>query len=245
MAEHDATAYGRAAASDYDELYATLGDPEAVADFVDELAAGGAVLELGIGTGRLAFPLLERGIEVHGIEGSPEMAEALRAKPRGEEIPVVVGDFSEVRAERKFAVALLAFNTIFALPDQDAQVRLFENVAAQLEPGGVFVVEAFVIDAVLAHHGERVKPRLLGLDHVELQVMRHDPVEQRIDSVNVHLSDGNVRLVPANHRYASPAELDLMARLAGMRLRERRGGYAGEPFVAASERHVSVYELPA
>src|SRR5688572_15721426 len=163
----DPSAYGRARSSDYDDLYAEL-DPTTAVDLLADLAGDGPVLELGIGTGRLALPLAARGLEVHGIEGSPEMASALRGKPGGQDIPVVVGDFAEVSAGTGFSLAVLAINTVFALPSQDAQVRCFRNVGKHLRHGGRFVVEAWVPDVGAFRNGTAVRPVSLHEERVEL-----------------------------------------------------------------------------
>jgi len=241
----DAAAYGRFAARDYDELYAGL-DPASAVDVLADLADGGPVVEFGIGTGRLALPLAERGLIVHGIDGSPEMAALLQRKPGGAEIPVVIGDFSEVTAGTDFGLAVLALNTVYALPSQEAQVACFRNAARHLRPSGRFVVEAWVPDVGAFRNGTAVRPVQIGERHVELEVARLQPAKQRMVTTKVHISDGEVRLIPANHRYAWPSEMDLMARLAGMRLAYRWEDWQRTEFHDASTAHISVWEkLPA
>lgn len=194
-----------------------------------------------IGTGRIALPLAGRGIEVHGIDASEAMIARLRAKPGGERIPVTVGDFADVAVEGRFRLVYLVFNTLFALPSQDDQVRCFRNVAAHLTDDGVFVIEAFVPDLARFDRGQRTCLNRVTLDEVVLGVSRHDPVHQRVDSQHVLLRADGIRLLPVSIRYTWPAELDLMARLAGLRLRDRWSGWRREPFTAGSGLHVSVY----
>lgn len=211
-----------------------------------DLADGGPVVEFGIGTGRLALPLAARGLIVHGIEGSPEMAALLRQKQGGENIPVVIGDFAEVTAGTDFTLVVLAINTIYALPSQEAQVACFRNAAHHLRPGGRFVVEAWVPDIGAFRNGVAVRPVQIHDQHVELEVARIYPATQTMLTTKVHLSAEGVRLIPANHRYAWPGELDLMARLAGMRLTHRWKSWDRGQFDDASTGHISVWEkMPA
>lgn len=240
-AAFDPTAYGRSAARDYDELHVGLETAAAVDALVD-LAAGEPVVEFGIGTGRLALPLVARGVTVHGIEGSPEMAQVLSGKPGGEAITVVLGDFSEQMCGTDFGLAVLALNTIYALPSQDAQVDCFRNAARHLRLGGRFAVEAWVPDVGAFRNGTAVRPVQVDDGHIELEIARIHPAGQTMSTNKVHLSDDGVRLIPANHRYAWPAELDLMARLAGMRLLHRWEGWGRAPFHDTSTGHVSVWQ---
>ncbi|GIH63848.1 class I SAM-dependent DNA methyltransferase [Microbispora siamensis] len=242
MGEFDASAYGRAIADIYDEMVEHLPTGPAV-ERIFRLAEGGPVLEFGIGTGRLALPLAARGLAVAGVDGSPDMVAILRDKPGGDRIPVTVGDFSEVRVEGRFALVLLAFNTVFALPSQDAQVRCFHNAAAHLRPGGRFVVETWVPDP--AAFRDRTSLRLLSLDEDEVVVeaARLSPAEQFMHTTKLRMTADGLRLLPANHRYAWPCELDLMARLAGMEREHRWADWSGAPFTDDSRGHVSVYRL--
>jgi SAM-dependent methyltransferase len=233
--------YGDRIADTYDELYAETLDTDRAVEALAELAGGGPVLELAIGTGRLALPLAERGLEVHGIDVSERMVARLRAKPGGDAIPVTMGDFAEVPVEREFALIFVAFNTLFGLLTQEDQVRCFVNVAKHLAEGGVFVVEAFFPDLARFDRGQRTQVTQVDANRVMFDASRHDPVEQRIDSQHVVISEDGTRLYPVSIRYAFPSELDLMARLAGLELRERWGGWTREPFTADSGRHVSVY----
>jgi SAM-dependent methyltransferase len=241
MTEHDPASYGRRIADLYD---ATVRDfpTELTVTRLAELAEGGAVLELGIGTGRLALPLAARGLRVAGIDGSAEMVEVLRAKPGGDRIHVVFGDFAEVTVEGSFALVVLVYNTIFALPSQAAQVRCFANAAAHLRPGGRFVIEAWVPDPAAFTDGAAVRVLSVGEDEVLLEAARLHPADQTMRTTKIHLSEGGgVRLLPANHRYAWPAELDLMAELAGLRLEHRWADWARTPWTDTSRSHVSAY----
>ena len=227
----------------YDHRYADRSaEVGPLADFLCARGSPGPVLELGIGTGRLALPLVERGLEVHGIDASRPMVDRLRAKPGGDGLPVVVGDFADVDAlvDGQYRLVFVAFNTLFELESQEAQVRCFSGVSRHLSPGGAFVVEAFAPD--LSRLEEHLSVSMLGTDEVRLQATRHDPLAQRVTGHSMSITDAGVALWPWAIRYASVPELDLMARLAGLRLRERWAGWGGEPFTAASTRHVSVYE---
>jgi SAM-dependent methyltransferase len=247
MKGHDPGTYGTKVGADYDLLYP--GDPletEAAVAALDTLArtgaGGGSILEFGIGTGRLALPLLERGLRVAGIEASETMIAQLRAKPRGNEIDVVAGDFLCALVEGQFSVVLLGLNGIFGPADRDAQIACFRNAARHLEPGGCFVIETFVLRPEQLHGGWWVLPRFVGDEHVELQVCRYDTAAHVLERTMVHLRPDGLRFVKLADRYAWPGELDLMARAAGLRLRCRDGGWRGEPFGPSSSTHVSVYE---
>jgi SAM-dependent methyltransferase len=234
--------YGDRIAGVYDALMAHLPDPGDCVDRLAELAGPGPALELGIGTGRVALPLAARGVAVHGIDASPAMVERLRAKPGGEAIPVTFGDFADVPVEGRYRLVYVVFNTFFALLTQEDQVRCFAAVAGRLAPGGAFLLAGFVPDPTLYSGGQSVRTTEVGLDRARLDLARHDPVAQRVDFQHVVLTEGGLRLYPGSIRYAWPSELDLMARLAGLRLRERWGGWRREPFGADSGQHVSVYE---
>jgi SAM-dependent methyltransferase len=244
VSDFDPTAYGASGIADeYDALYENEWETEPAVDRIVELARGGSVLELGIGTGRLALPLVARGVEVHGVDASPEMVAGLRAKPGGDRIPVVIGNFADADAGRGFSLVVLAVNTIFALPDQEAQVACFANAARHLAPGGAFVVEAWVPDVGAFRHNRRVRPRVMRGDTISIETAELDPVEQMMRTTQAVLSNGSVRLYPADHRYAWPAELDLMARLAGLHREDRWADWGGSPFTGGSEAHVTVYRL--
>ena len=242
--EPDPAAYGRRIADIYDELYATTLPTEATVERLAELAQGGAILELGIGTGRLALPLAQRGVEVHGVDSSPDMVEQLHAKPGGAGIPVTVGDFAAVRLGRRFPLVALPFNTIFAAPSQEAQVDVFRTAAAHLDPGGAFVVEGWVPDLGAFRSGRTVRLLTLSEEHVLLEAASLHVADQTMRTTKVLLTGEGPRLLPANHRYAWPAELDLMAQLAGLTLDERTEDWVGTPFTDTSTTHVSVYRAP-
>ncbi len=235
------SSFDQTAAERYDAVH-QRGDEVAAVELLAGLAAGGPALELAIGTGRIALPLAARGISVDGIDLSPAMVAELRAKPGGDQIPVTIGDFADVPVPGTYRLVFVVFNTLFNLLTQDDQVRCFENVAAHLTDDGTFVVEAFVPSYLhrLRDH-QYVDAEAVGVDVVRLDVGRHDPVAQVLDESHVSLSPAGVRLDPIVTRYAWPSELDLMARLAGLRLKERWGGWSREPFDAASRLHVSVY----
>ncbi|WP_431045828.1 class I SAM-dependent DNA methyltransferase [Streptomyces sp. P1-3] len=208
-------------------------------------APDGPLLELGIGTGRVALPLAARGHDVHGIDASTTMVERLRAKPGGEKLTVSIGDFAEVDHEGEFAVAYVAGGTFFELRTQQAQLRCFAQAARRLLPGGLFVLDAHLPEALAAHAGAGAQTVETANGDPVLRVRRLRPAGQRYTSDYLVFADGLFRHVRVDFRYASPGELDLMAAAAGLRLRERFGGWSGTPFSDTSGYHVSVYELPA
>jgi SAM-dependent methyltransferase len=238
--------FGEQVAARYDESSAEMFEPaavEPVVDFLAALAGSGDALELGIGTGRIALPLTERGVRVHGIDLSEAMVARLRAKPGGEKIGVTIGDFATTTVEGQFALAYLVYNTIMNLTTQDEQVACFQNVGAHLEPGGCFVIEVAVPDLQRLPPGETfrpftVTPTRLGFDE-------YDVVNQGLISHHYRVDGDRLEVNSPPFRYVWPAELDLMARLGGMRLRERFGGWKREPFTAESTLHVSVWEKTA
>ena len=209
-------------------------------DFLAALAPGGAALELGIGTGRVALPLAERGVRVHGIDLSEAMVAKLREKPGAERIVTTIGDFATTRVEGTFSLVYLVFNTIGNLTTQDDQVACFENAAAHLDPGGCFVIEVGVPNLQRLPPGERFRPFDMSPDHIGLD--EYDVANQGLVSHHLWPEDGAWRRSSIPFRYVWPAELDLMARLAGMRLRERWGDWDRSPFTSESRKHVSVWE---
>jgi SAM-dependent methyltransferase len=224
----------------YDAGLGEWGTADAIAatvDFLAELAGDGAALELGIGSGRIALPLAERGVPVHGIDLSPDMVAQLRAKPGGDSIPVAIGDFSTTEVGGTFALAYVVFNTINNLTTQDEQVACFENAARHLDPGGCFVIEVGTLDT------EPLTVFHLGETHVGVD--EYDRASQRLVSHHFSLVEGEWQRLSIPFRAASPAELDLMARLAGLRLRERWSGWRRETFTSESHRHISVWEKPS
>jgi len=239
---YDVSTYGERMADVYDDWPRLPTNTERAVEFLAGVAGRGPILELGVGTGRIALPLLQRGFTVHGIDASPAMVAKLRAKPGGERIPVAMGDFAEVAVAGRFSLIFVAFNTFFGLLSQDAQLRCFSAVAERLADDGVFVIEAFVPDLTRFHRGQHVGVTDVGANAVHLETSVHDPVAQRVRAQQVVITERGVRLYPVEVRYAWPSELDLMARLAGLRLRERWGGWGRETFDASSGAHVSVYE---
>ena len=227
----------------YRERFAEADDVAAFLAGLDRPA--GPVLELGIGTGRLALPLAERGLDVHGIDASPAMVARLLIKPGADRIRVVAGDFADVGAlvDDRYALVFVAFNTLFELGSQDEQVRCFQGVASCLRPGGLFVVETIAPD-LSADTEDGIAVVAVDDDTVRLQDTHHDTLTQVVTGETVTVTAGGVERWPWSIRYATVPEMDLMARLAGLRLRERHGGWSGERFAASSTRHVSVYELP-
>jgi SAM-dependent methyltransferase len=244
--EYGPATYGDRIAGIYDRWIEDAGigagTDDAVA-FIAELAGKGPVLELGIGTGRIAIPLVERGIEVHGVDASEEMVAKLRQKQGGADIPVTMGDFAGVPVDGDYRLIYIPFNTFFGLLTQDDQVRCFRSAAAHLTPDGAFLIEAFVPDLSRFDRGQRVDTTHVDSDLVEINVAMHHPVSQNVVSAHVMHTESGTRIYPVRLRYAWPAELDLMAQLAGMRLRERWAGWHREPFNDASVKHVSIYEL--
>jgi SAM-dependent methyltransferase len=235
--------FGERAAERYDESSREMFDPAVVGpavDFLADLAGSGAALELGIGTGRIALPLVARGVPVHGIDLSSAMVAKLRAKPGGDDIGISVGDFATTRVERTFSLAYLVFNTIQNLTTQDEQIACFENVAAHLEPGGCFVIEVGVPQLQRLPPGETLRVFDVSAEHLGFD--EFDVASQQLVSHHYFMVDGKLDAVSVPFRYVWPAELDLMARLAGLRLRERWSDWTREPFTSASTKHVSVWE---
>ena len=235
--------FGADVAAQYDARLGEMGAPEVVAatvDFLVEHARGGAALELGIGTGRIALPLQQRGVPVDGLDLSEAMIAQLRAKPGGDAIRVTVGDFAHARAPGSFRLVYLVFNTIMNLTSQDEQVACFYNAAEHLEPGGRFVIEVGVPALRRLPAGETLRPIDVRDDYVGMDEL--DTAEQRLTSHHIRLHDGQYERVSVPFRYVWPAELDLMARLAGMTLVERWADWRRSPFTSESRAHVSVWE---
>jgi SAM-dependent methyltransferase len=238
--------FGERVAERYDESSADMFEPAAVdpvVDFLADLAGSGPALELGIGTGRIALPLAQRGIRVRGIDLSEAMVARLRAKPGAEHIEVTIGDFARTRVDGTFSVAYLVFNTIHNLTKQDEQVACFQNVASHLEPGGCFVIEVGIPQLQRLPPGETI--RAFDVSETHLGFDEYDVASQGLISHHYSVVDGKLELHSVPFRYVWPAELDLMARLAGMSLRERWSDWQREPFTSESRKHVSVWELDA
>ncbi len=237
--------FGERVAAVYDAHSESMFDPAVVGPAVDRLAAlagDGGALEFAIGTGRIALPLAERGVRVAGIDSSEAMLARLREKPGAERIEALVGDMAATRVDGEFALVYLVFNTIFNLTTQDGQVACFQNAAAHLRSGGRFVIEARVPELQRLPLGQTVLP--WRADPHGLSYYVYDTVTQRLSGQHYLIEDERIRPSPIEMRYAWPAELDLMARLAGMALEHRWAGWSGEPFTGLSPAHVSIYAKP-
>lgn len=235
--------FDEAIAARYDELEAERFDKAEVdpcADFLAAIAGNGPALEFAIGTGRVALPLRRRGVEVSGIELSRAMVAQLRAKPDGADIKVAIGDMTSTRVGGSFRLVYLVYNTVMNLTTQEGQVACFRNAAAHLEPGGCFVIEVMVPALRKLPPGETYLVFYASQDYFGID--EYDVVKQRLISHHIEIVGDSVDRTSQPCRYVWPAETDLMAELAGLRLRDRFGGWAREPFTADSERHVSVWE---
>lgn len=240
--------YGESFADVYDDWYGDISDTEGTVAFLSKLIGDRRLLELGIGTGRLALPLAAAGFAVSGVDASGPMVDLLRAKPGGAAIDVAIGDMADIGqlappAGATFGVALIAFNTFFNLTSEDAQQRCLDGVARRLEPGGHLVIEAYV-PGDDPRSGEAMTVRSMEVDRVVLSISRRDPDSQTATGQYIEFTDAGVRLRPWMIRYAAPPELDRMAERAGLRLVERWAGWRGEPYTDSSTHHVSVYGTP-
>jgi SAM-dependent methyltransferase len=241
MSPYDPAAYGDAWSHDYDRLFDVREDPTVIVEALGRMAMGRSVLELGIGTGRLAVPLHDAGWRVVGVEASDAMVAALRERAGARDIAVHRGDMRSVHLDDRFDVVLVAFSTLFLLPDQESQVDCLASAAYHLAPGGRVVIEAFVPDHTRWAGGKRLALSRWEGEGIEIEAARHDRAAQVIEVRYVALGDGDVRVRPLRLRYAWPAEIDLMARLAGLGLVDRWADWLGTPFGAASSGQVSVY----
>ena len=235
--EDVAATYDAATSGQHDESVI-----DCIVDVLAGLAGDGRALEFGVGTGRIALPLSRRGVDVHGIDLSKAMVARMREKPGGAAIGVTIGDFADTRVPGTFSLTYLVFNTIGNLTTQDAQVACFVNAAEHLMAGGSFVIEVGVPALRFLPPGQRAVPFDVGDEWWAYDL--YDCADQSMSSNYVDEYDGQTRLRSMPFRYVWPSELDLMARIAGLRLRERWGGWSREPFTAESKRHVSVYEKP-
>lgn len=230
----------------YDDDVADMSSPhlvEQAVDVLEELASAGPVVEFAVGTGRLAIPLAARGLDVAGIELSPPMLDRLRAKPGGERVRAVEGDMSTKRVSGEFSLVYLVFNTITNLLSQDAQVACFENAAAHLAPGGCFLIETFVPQLRRLPIGQRLIPFDLSEQHIGLD--EYDTATQSLVSHHITTRPDGVTRSSGRFRYVWPAELDLMARIAGLQLTDRWGDWDRSPFTSASAGHVSIWRAPS
>jgi len=241
MDDYGPSTYGDHIADVYDSWFHPPSDPGAAVDFLAELAGSGPALELAIGTGRIALPLATRGVEIRGIDASTAMVDKLREKPGGTDIQVTMGDFTDVAVEGRFRLVFVVFNTLFALLTQDDQRRCVRNVADHLTDDGVFVVEAFVPDIARFDRGQRVQTRVVEPGRLFIDASTHDPGQQRVSIQILVFEETGFRMFPVELRYIWPSELDLMAELAGLRLRERWQDWHREPFTGEG-KHISVYE---
>jgi SAM-dependent methyltransferase len=243
MKDFDERTYGERIAEIYDQLYPEIED--SAIDLLQELAAGGPALELGVGTGRVAIPLQGRGVRVSGIDASPTMVAKLRAKPGGQTIRVFETSFAEFSLGEEFSLIYVVFNTLYALLTQEEQLGCLVNVANHLKPQGRFLVEAFVPDLCRYKRGQNLSVVDLDNDHLRLDASQLDPVAQQVTSQHILLSGKGIELYPVKLRYTWPAELDLMAQIAGLKLAHRWGDWDRRAFTAESGRHISVYARAA
>jgi SAM-dependent methyltransferase len=239
---YEPASYGDAMADVYDEWYAELPQLAAAVECLFTLAGDGTALELGVGTGRLALPLVARGVPVVGVDASATMIERLRAKPGGDKVVAFVGDMAASLPAGPFTLAFAAVNTFFGLDTEQAQADCFASVAARLTSGGCVAIEAFVPDTDIDEPIDNVAVRDLSVDRVVLEVSRSDPVAQTAEGHYVELTErGGVRLRPWRIRWATPDQLDAYAEAAGLRLESRWAGWDGKPFTADSPQHVSIW----
>jgi SAM-dependent methyltransferase len=237
------TSFGYEVSKRYDAVDGR-GDEEQTVAFLARLAGGRDALEFAVGTGRVALPLMRTGVRVDGIELSPDMVDRMREKPNGDKIEVTMGDMSRVTTARTYGLVYLVYNTIGNLLTQDDQVRCFENAARHLTDEGIFALECRIPTAPARPGHQYVDAEHIGVDHVGLDVCRYDPLTQILDENHVRISTEGIIFSPIRLRLAHPPEFDLMARIAGLRLRERWGGWEREPYTATCWRHISVYERP-
>jgi SAM-dependent methyltransferase len=239
--------YGDAFADVYDEWYRDVGDPDSAVDAIATLAGGGAVLELGVGSGRLAVPLAGRGLEVWGVDASQAMLDRLAARAGGGTVRAVLGDMADPVAATTasspppFAVVVIAFNTFFLLAGEAAQRSCLDGVAALLAPGGHLVIEAYVPADPPADAETVFEPRRVEIDRVVFTVSTHVPKEQVVHGQHVELRESGIRLRPWSLRYATPPQLDAMAGAAGLVTVDRWASWRGDPFGSTSAAHVSIY----
>jgi SAM-dependent methyltransferase len=242
--DYGPSTYGDRIADAYDDWPGLPDDAAQAAEFLAGVGGSGPVLELGIGTGRVALPLAARGLDVNGIDASKAMVAKMRAKPGGNQIPVIIGDFANIAVlvEGHYSLIYVVFNTFFGLLTQDDQIRCFEGVARHLARKGVFVMRAFVPGVARFDRGQRTEASVVDSARVVLDASRYSALEKTVETQHVVIDDRGVGMYPVKLRFAWPAELDLMARLAGLRLRERWGGWDRQLLTSASRSHISVWE---
>jgi SAM-dependent methyltransferase len=232
--------YGERVAGIYDDWYTDY--EHAMIEVLEQLAQGGRALELGIGTGRIALPLQAKGVPVDGIDASSAMIAKLRSKPGGDKIQVTLGNFADVAVDGQYALIYVVFNTFFALLTQAEQIRCIANAARRLEPGGHFVVEAFMPDLSRFRGQQSLRVVSIGDNEVRLDASKIDPIAQQITSQHIMLTASGLQLYPVKIRYVWPTELDLMSRLAGFQLKQRWGDWNKSAFEVDSGKHISIYE---
>ncbi|MFD9816681.1 class I SAM-dependent methyltransferase [Streptomyces sp. NPDC059080] len=238
--DYDIAAYGEQR-PDYDSMdWALRHDQEEASAFLAGLAPGGSALELGVGTGRVAFPLARRGLKVAGIEGSPTMAAQLEGKRDGESVEVLIGDFADVKVASAVDLIYCISETFFLLPSQESQLRCIRNAAARLTDRGRFVIQATVPDHALFCSTQSTLTRNVGPQGAIVAARRHDRAEQRVEVQNIVIRGRENTFYPMHYRYVWPSELDLMAKLAGLDLVSRSGGWRDEPYTASGS-YVAVY----
>ena len=245
MDDFTAQTYGDRTADVYDDRYEELfaEDTARAVSFLKEVGGDGPALELGIGTGRIAIPLSDAGVGVHGIDASEPMLAVMRAKPGGDRVPTTLGTFADFSLPTSFGLIYVVFSSFFVLLTQEEQLSCFRAVSRHLTEDGAFVMQAFVPDpSRFDKDGQRVSVEWLTVDELSLEASTHDPFAQRTESQQVVIRDGAVRMHPVRIRYAYPSELDLMARLAGLRLRERWADWDRQPYPSGNWLHVSVWE---
>lgn len=235
--------FGELNAEEYDALH-DPGTTEACVDLIAELAGDGDVLELAIGTGRIALPLAERGLRISGFDASPEMLKILEGKPGGSNIETWIADMASFDLERKYDFAFLVFNTLYNITAQKDQVACFQQVANHLRPGGRFLVEAFMPNRESFENNQAVRTKHVSFDSVWLEAVQHDPVAQTLNYQRIRITETGTQLKPLPMRYVWPAELDLMAQIAGLRPVAHWGGWQKQPLTASSDMYVIVYEKP-
>ena len=241
MREYELSTFGDSL-TDGDSLPCTAPSDEGEAsEFLARFAEGGAALELGVGYGRVAVPLAERGVRVVGIETSRSMADLLRRHDAGGQVEIVLGNFADVPVGEQFELIYCVFNTFFCLLSQDEQVRCFVNVADRLKPGGVFVLQTYVPDPAHVAQSQFIKTTQVEVGGVGLLASTHDRANQVISQQQIVVTGEGTKLYPAMFRYVWPSELDLMARIAGLSLAERWAGWSREPYTAAVGDYVSVF----
>lgn len=239
MNDYSNETYGERIADVYDQWYYEF-DPAAIQTLA-ELADGGNALELGIGTGRIALPLSQTGVPVHGIDISDSMVAKLHAKPGGENIKVTMGNFEDVEVEGKYALIYVVFNTFFSLLSQDEQVRCFQNVATHLAPNGVFVIEAFVPDLTRFTGGQAVRVTQIRDHEVHIDVTQLEAEKQVVNTQHMVITKHETQFYPVKLRFTWPTEMDLMARISQLQLKARWGDWKKNAFTSASRMHISVY----